>query len=86
MQTEVYERPREKLIRGGVDTLSTIELIQLIIGSGTPVASSAKLARLVGILVEQNAVTLTALCEIKGVGHAKACQIIAALELGRRAG
>ena len=82
------ERPRERLIRYGSDKLSLTELLAIIIGKGTPgepvsVLSSRLLSRF-GDLNRLEEATIIELTKIKGIGEAKATQIKAALELGRR--
>lgn len=68
----------------GVSALSLTELLQLIIGSGSARLSGAKLARVVEEKVTQNDISLDMLKVIPGIGEAKACQILAALEVGKR--
>ena len=82
----VRERPRERLTKHGVSSLSETELVAVLLGSGTRGVSALSLARQLvsdGVppLIEQNADQLV---RIKGVGPAKACRIAAALELSRR--
>ncbi|MBU4310575.1 DNA repair protein RadC [bacterium] len=82
------ERPRERLIRYGSDKLSLAELLAIIIGKGTPgesvsVLSSRLLSRF-GDLNRLEEASIEELTKIKGIGEAKATQIKAALELGRR--
>ncbi len=87
------ERPREKLINKGASTLSNGELIAILIGTGASVKgmrmSALDLAK--EILIEHENLknlletTPTELSKIKGIGKAKASQIIAALEIGKRA-
>lgn len=84
MDERYYERPREKLQRNGASYLVLPELIQLIIGSGTARASGAKLARLVEACITDGEATVERLLQIQGIGIAKACQIVSALELGAR--
>jgi len=82
-------RPREKLMAGGVGTLSDAELLAILIGSGTPNESAIVLAGriLAGVeagvsgLREQN---LESLCRFKGMAVAKSCAILAAVELAGR--
>lgn len=80
----LYERPREKVRYRGVRFLTTTELLQVIIGSGTARVSGAKLARKVEEYIATEEVGYETLVTIDGIGHAKACQILASLELGRR--
>ena len=80
------DRPREKLLRRGVATLSDVELLAVLLGSGTRRTSVLDLASRIlrtlhGRLDSDN---LQKLQSIAGVGKAKACQIEASLELARR--
>ncbi|MCT4562811.1 MAG: DNA repair protein RadC [Maledivibacter sp.] len=83
------ERPREKLIRYGVHTLSNSELLAILIRIGYKERSALELANVLlshadsGIRFLANC-TVQELSEIKGIGKTKACQIIAAVELGNR--
>lgn len=86
MERVTYERPREKLHRQGVDALSSVELVQLIIGSGSSKSSAAKLARMVEALAHTGALHYTQLRQIEGIGEAKACQLMALYEYARRYG
>ena len=83
------ERPRERLVRHGSESLSTSELIALILGSGSKTKSVLELAQEIvvkfGTLQQLAEATLTEMLEIKGVGLAKALQLKAALSLGLRA-
>jgi DNA repair protein RadC len=80
------DRPREKLFAKGVTALSDIELLAILIGKGTKGKSALELAAI--ILREANGrmdrLHLDTLQAIRGVGQAKAGQIFAAFELGRR--
>ncbi|TXI85504.1 MAG: DNA repair protein RadC [Crocinitomicaceae bacterium] len=83
------DRPREKLILKGRNSLSDAELLAILIGSGTREKSAVELAQEMLQFSENNLqqfskLTLTDLCKFKGIGEAKAISIIAALELGRR--
>lgn len=80
----LYERPREKIMRYGAPHLTMSELIQAVIGTGSSSASAAKLARHITQLIKGGAIAYSELLEVKGVGVAKACQIMAAVELGVR--
>jgi DNA repair protein RadC len=80
------DRPREKLLDRGAASLSDVELLAVLLGSGTRRTSvldlSSRILRaLEGRLDRADAVDLQA---ITGVGRARACQIAAALELARR--
>lgn len=82
------ERPRERLIKFGEHSLSIQELLQLILGrgiAGESVAVTAqKLLTHFGSLQKLSEATVEELSQIKGIGLAKACQIRAAFEIGRR--
>jgi DNA repair protein RadC len=80
------DRPREKLQQKGPEALSDVELLALLIGTGTKgndVMSVAK--RVLTVLDGENEkVRFDAIKEIEGVGPAKATLIVAALEFARR--
>ena len=83
------DRPREKLMLKGKETLSNAELIAILIGSGSHKESAVDLSRRILASVDHNLNSLTKLSisqlmNFKGVGEAKAITIISALELGRR--
>ncbi len=83
------ERPRERLMRSGAESLSTSELIAIILGSGTKAKPILQLAHEIvarfGGLRQLAEATLSELLEIKGIGIAKAIQLQAAFNLGMRA-
>ena len=82
------ERPRERLAARGVGGLTAAELIALVWGSGTRGASATELAE--EALARHDGLTGLAraseleLAGLPGVGSARAGQLIAAFELGRR--
>jgi DNA repair protein RadC len=82
------DRPREKLLRHGAGALGDNELIALIIGSGSRRADALEVANeLLGAHGGIHGLTRTApdaMARVSGIGRAKAAQIVAALELGRR--
>ena len=83
------DRPREKLLKKGVFSLSDAELLAILISSGTRELSAVDLSRELLKLVNNNLVTLGKLSveeisSIRGIGSAKAVTIVAAMELGRR--
>ncbi|MCX8037992.1 MAG: DNA repair protein RadC [Candidatus Sumerlaeia bacterium] len=84
----VAEQPRTRFETLGPSNLSEIELLALIIRTGAEGKSSLDLAREIlarfGSLEALSRAGLGELCQIKGVGRAKAIEIQAALELGRR--
>ena len=82
------ERPRERLLEKGADTLSDAELVAVLLRSGVRGKSAVDLAR--ELLTQYGGVThmLEAGAEleaIKGLGPAKRAQFAAAIELARRA-
>lgn len=80
------ERPREKLIHRGAQSLSDIELLAVILGRGTRQHDVLWLARAVIHSIDQSGLDLTVddLTAINGIGQAKACLITAAFEFVRR--
>lgn len=60
------------------------ELLQLLIGSGTARAPVPRLARQVEVLLRQDLVTYETLVALPGIGEAKACQLLATVEVARR--
>jgi len=80
------DRPREKLIRKGAASLSDVELLAVLLGSGTRRTGvldiASKILRSLNGRLDSGSVEV--LQSIPGVGRAKACQIEAALELARR--
>lgn len=80
----LYERPREKLRNRGAASLSLAELLQLVIGPGNSQLSGARLARAVEQTLVEKAVSYKTLVALPGMGEAKACQVLAAFELGKR--
>lgn len=84
--TADIDKPREKLINRGPDSLKLEELIAAIIGRGTKGCDALKIGKEVGDILKVKAyeTEITDINQVKGMGNAKACQIIAALELARR--
>ena len=82
------ERPRERLQKIGAENLSAQELLALVIGRGIPKKSVMTIAQeLISTFGNVNAIsqaTLEELCQIKGIGIAKAAQIKASFELAKR--
>lgn len=82
------ERPRERLKNLGAEALSGQELLALLIGRGIPGKSAITIAQDLmsrfGNLKEVSNATIEELSAVRGVGIAKAAQIRAAFELGRR--
>jgi DNA repair protein RadC len=81
----VEDKPREKLLKKGADVLKNYELIAVLLGSGIKGKDVLKLSREIeGVLKDIEDITLEKLLSIKGLGVAKASQIVAALELSKR--
>jgi DNA repair protein RadC len=82
------ERPRERLIRHGPEVLSDGELVAVVLGSGTQGENVIDMARtLLGALGGLPGLVradVKALQRGRGMGPAKAAQLAAAIELGRR--
>ncbi|MDR3651783.1 MAG: DNA repair protein RadC [Paludibacter sp.] len=84
------DRPREKMLRKGSQSLSDAELLAIMIGSGNRDESAVELSRRImreckDNLNELAQLTINDLCKrFKGIGEAKAVTIMAALEIGKR--
>ena len=80
-------RPRERLVKFGVKNLSDSEILALILGQGTKeenvIEMSDRLINKYG-LDKLSLCSLKELQGIKGIGSAKACQILALFEFNRR--
>lgn len=83
------DRPREKMIAKGAESLSNAELMAILIGSGIPGISAVDLMR--QILRDYNdslkllgRATLKDLMKYKGMGEAKAITVLAACQLAQR--
>ena len=84
----ICERPRERLRESGPAALSNSELLAIILRTGTASENVLGLAARVlvrfGGLVGLARASFGELCAERGIGEAKAAQLKAALELGRR--
>lgn len=84
------ERPRERLIRHGADRLANKELLAILLRTGNQEESVLMLAeRLLarfGSLPELATTSYEELLTVKGIGPAKATDILAAFELAKRLG
>ncbi|KQO01339.1 RadC family protein [Paenibacillus sp. Leaf72] len=82
------ERPRERLIKYGAEALSHTELLAILLRTGTKKESVVHLAGNImkecGNLRNLMDMSLEELTAIRGIGPAKAIQLRAGLELGRR--
>lgn len=86
------DRPREKLLARGAPALSETELLAIILRSGDAASGHSAIdhARLMlqqfGGLKGIDEAAVSELCAIKGIGPAKAAQVKACLEIGKRLG
>ncbi len=83
------DRPREKMMRQGAESLSNAELLAILIGSGSTKESAVDLMKHILNDCHNNLNTLGKknigeLCHYNGIGEAKAISILAACELGKR--
>ena len=83
------DRPREKFLLKGKNSLSDAELLAIIMGSGNREDSAVELGRKILNSVGNNwhnlsLLQISDLMKFKGIGEAKAISIAVALEIGRR--
>ncbi|WP_027379453.1 RadC family protein [Chryseobacterium daeguense] len=83
------DRPREKFLLKGKNSLSDSELLAIIMGSGSRDETAVELARRILISVNNSwhqlsLLSVKELMKFKGVGEVKAISIATALEIGRR--
>jgi DNA repair protein RadC len=82
------ERPRERLVAKGPQALSDAELLAILLRSGSASESAVELARRLlakfGDFRRLGGMTAEELRKVKGIGLAKAAEIIAAMEIARR--
>ncbi len=83
------DRPREKLLLKGPESLSDSELLAILIANGSKEKSAVELAKDVlklgkDSLHELGKLSVKDLTKIKGIGPAKAITIASVLEIGRR--
>ena len=83
------DRPREKLISNGKNSLSNAELLAILLGSGNHYESALDVSKKILSLVDNNLhdlcrLSVDQLKKIKCIGPVKAVTIIAAFELGNR--
>lgn len=87
-QWPVEERPRERLLKSGPEALSDAELLAIVLRVGRAKASAVEVAR--ELLAKLDGLRGLAnrgvqeLCAVAGIGPAKAAQLKAAAELGKR--
>jgi len=82
------ERPREALFASGTETLALSKLFAIILRTGRRGLNAEELSRMIlnafSGLRGIDAASLSEICAIKGIGRAKAAQVKAALEIGKR--
>ena len=80
------DKPREKLLKKGVQALKNDELMAVLLGSGVQGKDVRILSKEIVALMDEgfDALSLKRLCEIHGLGLAKASQILASIELSKR--
>ncbi len=82
------DRPRERLLRLGPEALSSAELLAIIMRTGAQgdsvLMTSQKLLSEFGNLQSIAQASVAEICRVRGIGEAKAIEIKAALELGKR--
>jgi DNA repair protein RadC len=88
-ELDITDRPREKLLDKGQSQLSDSELLAIILGSGNREKNAVELAQEILHSTENHLsslakLSLSDLQQFKGIGEAKAINIVAALELGKR--
>jgi DNA repair protein RadC len=82
------DRPRERLYHIGAAALPLQELLAIVLGRGSKEGSalflSYRLLESFGDIVSLGRAGLDDLVKVSGIGFARACQIVAAVELGKR--
>lgn len=84
----IYDRPRERIKLLGPESLSDEELFAIIIKTGTKEASAkllaSKLLAKVGGIQKITKLNYKEITKIKGIGDAKACTLLALIEISKR--
>ena len=82
------ERPRERVLKFGVESLSNCELLSIVLRCGTREKSvkdlSLEIISMVGDISNFKDLTLNKLLSIKGIGYVKAIELISVVELSKR--
>ena len=80
------DKPREKIVAKGVEALKNEELMALLLGRGIQGKDVRKLSKEIIMMMDKgiDELSLKGLCDIHGLGIAKASQILASLELSKR--
>lgn len=85
----VTDRPREKLTQLGASALSNVELIAIILRSGSKTLPVITICKSLVDLINDNisildSLTVEQIAKVKGIGEIKAVTLLAAIELGKR--
>lgn len=83
----IYERPRERVRNVGIENISDVELLAIILKNGVKNRNVKDLA--IDILnnytlSELKDISINELMKINGIGYVKAIEIVSAIELGKR--
>lgn len=82
------ERPRERMIKQGAEHLTNQDLLAILLRTGVKEESvfelAARILKEIGTVRQLAFTSVQELTAIKGIGEAKAVQILAGIELGRR--
>jgi len=85
------ERPRERLQQHGETSLSDVQLLAIMLRTGDHASGATAIDLARHLLTEfhedleaMSSAAINELCRVQGIGLAKACEIKAAFELGRR--
>lgn len=86
----IHDRPRERLLEKGAESLSDAELVAILLRTGSKGQNAVELAQSLlaahgGSISHLHCVPVSQLCQEKGVGVSKAIQFKACLELAKRA-
>jgi DNA repair protein RadC len=84
-----HDRPRERLLRDGVEALSDLDLLALLLGTGNRGESAIAMARRLRLhypsIADLAAASPQELATVAGLGRSRAASLCAAIALGRRA-
>lgn len=84
----LIDRPRERLLKYGTESLSNEELLSIILRAGTKDICVKELSnnilKSINNINDLRDITISKLKNIKGIGEVKAITLIAAIELGKR--
>ena len=84
----ILDRPRERLLKNGEDSLSNEELISILLRTGTKDKSVKELSnsilKVINDITELKNISINSLMKIDGIKEVKAITLKAAIELGKR--